>query len=332
MAFNKILIFTEAGKGIGFGHLTRCRSIGNAFILAGYACDYILEIKEFEPDNKRSECSFSWHKELYLDKNPEDCIALVDSYLADKECIKKIAGYYPFTIVIDDYNRIEYPVDLIINPGEDLNQIDYSNQVAEILKGVDYILLRPEVARKAHHYHQFNNAINKILITVGGSDIHNLLYPLGELISGLFPNSQVQVLCPETTKAEFLALHLNNCQILPRQDADEMVSLFLQADLVISACGQTLHELSALGTPFIAILTGNDQRYNQEFYFQNKILRQKIRFDDADLKSKLTKSINELIPQNAREELSRQLANLIDVKGPENILKAIIKRVNKKLI
>ncbi|MCB0820271.1 MAG: hypothetical protein KDC13_06580, partial [Bacteroidetes bacterium] len=272
MAFNKILIFTEAGKGIGFGHLTRCRSIGNAFVLAGFKCEYIIETKEFEPDNKQGEYSFSWHNELYLDKNPENCITLIDSYLADKTCIKKIADFYPYTAVIDDYNRIEYPVNLIINPGEDLNQIDYSNQKAEILKGVDYILLRPEVAAKAHEYHFFNDSINKILITVGGSDIHDILFPVGELVSKLLPESQVQILCPEAAKAELLSGNLLNCQILPRQNAEEMVSLFLQADLVISACGQTLHELAALGTPFIAFLTGDDQRYNQEFYFQNKIL------------------------------------------------------------
>jgi spore coat polysaccharide biosynthesis predicted glycosyltransferase SpsG len=108
-----------------------------------------------------------------------------------------------------------------------------------------------------------------------------------------------------------------------------MVALFQSSDLVISACGQTLHELACLGTPFIGILTGDDQRYNQAYYIENGVLGGLIRFDDADFEEKIRIQLEELRFPELRKELTSRLPELVALNGAANARDLMINRAEK---
>jgi UDP-2,4-diacetamido-2,4,6-trideoxy-beta-L-altropyranose hydrolase len=53
----KIFIVTEGGKGIGFGHITRCTSIYQAFEQKGLIPEFVINgdnsVKDLLPDKKK---------------------------------------------------------------------------------------------------------------------------------------------------------------------------------------------------------------------------------------------------------------------------------------
>jgi spore coat polysaccharide biosynthesis predicted glycosyltransferase SpsG len=97
----------------------------------------------------------------------------------------------------------------------------------------------------------------------------------------------------------------------------------IQADLVISACGQTLHELAYLGIPCIGITSGDDQVLNMKNYVKSGYLLQEIYWNDVDIEEKIFHSIDILRDRKKRSEVSMTGRSIIRGDGLENIYKKI---------
>lgn len=324
-----LAIFTEAGDGIGFGHLMRCRAIADAFQDLHWKVIIHLFWKGNNCPSDGDLNVYDWHAKPLIDEGSTAQIALIDSYLAGAEVYKSIAQKCSFVCAIDDYNRLVYPVSLVLNPGITAGRIDYSNQVADVLEGKSFILLRAEVRNAKKDLQAVKEDLKAITITVGGSDVHQLLPRLGNLVQEVLSSAQIRIILPDVQQAEALRRELPRVNVLGRQTASEMVDLFQSSDLVISACGQTLHELACLGTPFIGILTGDDQRYNQAYYIENGILRGALRFDDTDLEEKIRIQLEELRFPKLRQELAFHLPELVAQNGAANVRDLMINRAEK---
>lgn len=92
----KVLIITESGKDIGFGHITRCTSIYQAFEEFGIQPQFIVNGDETVPDLlKDRNCRvFDWlndRKTLFTTVKNAD-IVFVDSYLADYDLYEKVSN------------------------------------------------------------------------------------------------------------------------------------------------------------------------------------------------------------------------------------------------
>ena len=131
----KILIVTEAGKKIGFGHYIRCsalrdqlESIGIVTVMYVFAKDYNLEDKKVIKEN--------WIQNLEVLNEYKSCdLVLIDSYLSDFNVYQKIKNTFNVVVAIDDYNRISYPVNCIINPNLSYKGLEYRNQTASAIGG-----------------------------------------------------------------------------------------------------------------------------------------------------------------------------------------------------
>jgi spore coat polysaccharide biosynthesis predicted glycosyltransferase SpsG len=327
MEFKHLAIFTEAGDGIGLGHLMRCRAIADAFREVNWEVTIHLYWKGVHCPTDDDLRVYNWHAQTLSEDGTNAQIALVDSYLADVSVYRSIAKKYPFTCAIDDYNRLVYPVSLVLNPGITAGRIDYSNQVAEVLEGKSFILLRAEVRHANKVLQAIREDLKVITITVGGSDVHELLPRLGSWVREILPDAQIRIILPDVQQAEALRNALATVDVFGRQTASEMVMLFQSSDLVISACGQTLHELACLGTPFIGILTGDDQRYNQAYYIENGILGAELRYDDESLEDKIRIQLEGLRLPERRKHLAGRLPELVSQNGAANSRNAMIDRL-----
>lgn len=322
---NLLAIFTEAGEGIGFGHLMRCRALADAFREIGWEIKiYLYWIGEDLPSDA-DLTPYNWHQEPIPHASNTAGLALVDSYLASAEVYAAISKTYTFVCAIDDYNRLVYPVSLLLNPGITNGLIDYSKQQAPVLEGKSFILLRKEVRLAKLNNQSVHPELRVITITVGGSDVHQLLPRLGKVVLQICPQAFVRVILPDVTQARALKSLLPGLEVLGRQTAAQMIEGFQGSDLVISACGQTLHELSCLGTPFIGILTGEDQLYNQAYYLQNQALKEALRYNDPDLELKLETQLRLFEAQEIRRRMSENLPQLVSVNGASNARDALIK-------
>lgn len=315
---NNILILTEAGKNIGLGHYTRCSALRQAFEAVETPVQMLVYQNEYDIAEHNIVKS-NWLKDIdTVIANKELYTVIVDSYLADANIYKKLQTVCKYLIAFDDYNRISYPCSLVINPNVFFCSIDYSNQTAKCIGGKDYVILREEFRNKTPIGKE-NNNINNILITIGGSDFRGILPKIIE--SCLATNIEsITAVIPDDICYMGLDERL---RILPSQSAESMYGLIQKAQIVISACGQTLHELASMGKATLGICLDVDQIPNQQYYLSAGFLPFDIQWDDSTLSTKIKAGI--AFYDSNENSVSATVSNLFDKNGVLNIVSVIKK-------
>jgi spore coat polysaccharide biosynthesis predicted glycosyltransferase SpsG len=309
---NNITILTEAGKTIGFGHYTRCSSLYQAFIKAGNQVRFIIYENEYAINDPNIQ-SLNWLKSIdSLYPIATTDIAIIDSYLADENTYTQLAERFHKVVAIDDYNRISYPIDLVINPNVFFEDIDYSNQTAVCLGGKDYVILRPEFIQVEPSFSD-NETLQNILITIGGSDFRNLLPKLISICEQQ-KGVNITVIDPENKLS-----NLKHIKVLPAQTATQMVHEMQRADVVISACGQTLHELVTLQKPTIGICLDIDQIPNQNFYTKHGFLSAAIQWNDENIANEIAEQLTGYSLSANRKRIRKVCKSLISKNGAQQI-------------
>ncbi|MBE8398961.1 glycosyl transferase family 1 [Leptospira borgpetersenii] len=309
-----VLILTEAGNKIGFGHISRMSALAYFLHSTGIEVKILLYLNSNTQFGGTfvEKCNWLHDKSVYKLCSDFDII-LIDSYLAEFQIYRSMRSYCKRIIAIDDYNRIIYPVDAIINPNVFFDQIDYSNQSSKCFGGLDFIILR-ESFRKSFELN--SNDEKGILITLGGSDYRNLLSKLCELLNS--NHEQVTVICPEEKKAKELQGKYREICVLGLLNESDMLHEFLKAKVVVSGCGQTLHELYYLGKRTVAICIDHDQIMNQQYYLSINFLKTRIHWNSPFFLSETAFAIDfamktELVSSSMKINPIRNLENYISL-------------------
>ena len=148
----KILILTEGGNKSGLGHITRCVSICNEFILKGIEPIFLIH----GDDSVKSSLKgfeyhlINWVEDLYKTKIliQSSLIVLIDSMQLSRAEIIKIAHLNKNTIHIDDdkqYNILKngFILDWTIDR-DDGFELDKRKIGVTYLVGSEFTPLRPE--------------------------------------------------------------------------------------------------------------------------------------------------------------------------------------------
>lgn len=313
----KLLILTEAGDNIGFGHYMRCSAIQQEARKQGIDTEMCLFVNgNYELAINGRKCNWLEDKSI-LKQYPESSTLLIDSYIATENHYSFFKENFKNVAVIDDYNRITYNADILINPNPYFDKIDYSNQNVKSVGGKDFTIFREAFRKKPGAYNPGKNVKN-LLVTIGGTDFREILPQIIEagLQSGI-PN--ITVVSPDLTSANSEP----RIRMVGQQTAEEMWTLYNWADVVIAGCGQTLHELALLGKPAIGICLDIDQKLNQEYYLEKYYLQEKINWDDTNLGEKIIFSLNNFSPIYTRGLLKNFSPSLVNVSGIENIISTI---------
>ena len=309
---NNITILTEVGKNIGYGHYTRCSSLYQALTNFGNQVRFVVYENEYAINDPNIQ-SMNWLKSIdFISPIEKNDFAIIDSYLADRNIYKQLAKRFNKVVAIDDYNRMRYPVDAVVNPNVFFEDIDYSNQTAVCIGGKDYVILRPEFTQVEPS--AFNTeTLKNILITIGGSDFRNLLPKLISICEHQ-KGTNITVIDPESK-----VNHQQHLRVLPAQSAAQMVHEMKRADVVISACGQTLHELVALQKPTIGICLDIDQVPNQSFYTKHGFLSANIQWNDKIIDNKIADQLKYFSLSSNRKRVSKMCKSLVGYNGAQNI-------------
>ncbi len=117
----KAAIISEGLQGTGYGHLTRCLSIYQAFeeknITPLFIANCDEEGKQFIPNVNFRQLNWienTDEREL-IEQVKDFVIVVIDSYLAPLEIYKKIYKTVNKVVYIDDYLRLDYPPGAIVN-------------------------------------------------------------------------------------------------------------------------------------------------------------------------------------------------------------------------
>lgn len=285
---NRVIIFTEGGDNIGFGHITRCsalyeelvgRDIETIFIVYGNKIDEILEGKEY--------INTDWKNiEFLKDFLKKDDYIIIDSYLANLEIYNFISNNTKKCMYIDDNNRIKYPKGVILNPVlyEDL-EYETTNP---ILRGKDYIIIRKEFLEDIQ---PLKKEID-ILITLGGTDIRNLTPKLIKILQEIDSTFNIAIVIGKAfdNKKEIEALKTDKISLFYNISAMEMRDLILKSKFVICGCGQSINEMLILKANFLPILIADNQERNYNFLVKNRVIKYAINCNDFEKMNEIIKS------------------------------------------
>lgn len=303
----KVLILSEGGSDIGFGHITRCISLYQAFKEKGASPEFVVNgdttIKDLLKDKNYRIFNWLEEKDKLFEIIEEADIVTMDSYLAKKFLYDKISRMTDGRLLmVDDYNRLEYPKGIIVNPTIYGDSLSYSQKNSvDYLLGKDYIILRKEfwgVSEK-----KINKEVKNILITFGGINHSDLARGIVNYLKNKFD-------------FHFYVVDARKNKLT----AKEMLNLMLKADICISGGGQTTYELARVGVPTIGICFAENQRLNLKSWQKKGFIEYVGWYNDRDLLKKIVGVINKLIPYRERIRRSKVGRNCIDGKGVERIL------------
>jgi len=281
----RVVFLSECGFGIGLGHVTRMSALSS--FLASDGFEVSLRTYERQSEN---EALGDWLSDTsWMARTPADCV-IVDSYLATEEHYTILRSAFARVVAIDDYNRMAYPADLVINPNVFFSSMDYSNQRARTIGGIGYLILRESFRRCKRRAVSGSG----VLVTLGGSDFRALLPRLARLADR--PGTMT-IICPEENLRRSLQAQFPGLRICGRLTENEMLEEYLAAKTVVSGCGQSLHELAYLGVKTTGICLAPDQTLNQAYYVAQGFLRESIQWDDENLEDRVLLSIaNPAVP------------------------------------
>ena len=318
MKKNKVIILTEGGKDIGFGHITRCVSLCQAFEERKVEPDLIVngDISILNLLNGRSYKIFNWIKEkdrlLACIKNSD--VVIMDSYLANKILYNEILKVSSFRIlaIIDDHRTINYPDGVVINPSVYGEKLNYPKKEGLVyLSGRKYIILRKEFWEVPEK--KINKCIKNILITFGGIDYSDRIYKIVNYLEKKF-NFNFYIVDP----------------VKKRVNTKEMLDLMLKADICISGGGQTTYELARVGVPTIGICFAKNQVLNLIEWHRRNFIEYIGWNNDPDLFKNLSLAIEKLSSQKLRQKMSEIGRTSVDGQGVRRIIKESLKLSNKR--
>ncbi len=327
----KISIITEGFQNTGYGHITRCISLYQAFEERN-----ILPYFYINGDDKCSSYLngiryeiIDWlnHPAQLIKKIINSDYAVIDSYLASREFYDKISSFCENLLIIDDNLRIDYPESIILNGTINAENFPYQNKAGyNFLLGSNYIPIRKPfwniVSRK------YNKEIKNILITFGGQDIRNLTLPVLKIVQDIYPQVIIHAVFgnKDNNEIEKLKKQYENVKFYSILSAEGIKDLMLNADIVITAAGQTLYELAATGTPTIAIAVADNQKNNIHEWFKTGFLIEPIFYNEINCTKKIADQLHKFNSIALRKKCGSAGRKKVDGQGSRRVVAYLIDR------
>jgi len=230
----------------------------------GYDTRLIVNTTEDLPEMPRKIITADWCDLSVLMPLLKDFgKVIIDSYEADLCVYETIGANCSVALYIDDYMRLEYPKGIVVNPSLHGGKMPYRKKSGvQYFGGTNYVIVRPEFQNVPRINR--NNDRNRILITMGGSDILNLTPLILDSLSKEVPSIQKYVVIGpgfvDTNEIEKAADA--NTKLYHSLTASQMRGLMLQVDVAITAAGQTIYELMSCGVPMIPVKVAANQKWN----------------------------------------------------------------------
>ncbi|MDZ4363647.1 hypothetical protein [Brevundimonas sp.] len=305
-----LVILTEGDAARGLGHVVRCSAYAQGWRARGGHVRWILD-----GDDRAAAIAAAtgpvrrqpWQSGPGQDIGPDD-IALIDSYALTEDLAEALHAQAGQTVFIDDLGRLAYPGGLVVSPAA--QQADRAD-AAEWLTGPAWQPLRSAfqgVPKRA----SVSDDIHRVLVAMGGTDVRGLSGRMVTIVRRLLPDAAIDVLGP-IPPAPGVTAHLD-C------DAEAVARLMTDADLALSAAGQTIFELAACGTPTVMVAVADNQAANLVLWPELAGFEVAGSWDDLDLDDRIARALATLGQSERRESIARRAQQAIDGRGVDRLL------------
>jgi len=329
----KVSIVTEGFQNTGYGHITRCLSLCQAFSKRNIGSTIYVNGDE----NTRSNLPLylynykiidwlNYPAKLIKEINHSD-ILIIDSYLAGKEYYNSFSKVCNLCLFIDDNLRIEYPDGIILNGTINAESFPYPKGVSHTyLLGTKYIPLRDDFRNVPTR--KINPEVRSLLVTFGGQDHKELTVPVLNALNETYPDIQKKVVIGSgfANQKTFEKFESDKVKIEFSPYPHEMCELMTTSDIAISAAGQTLYELAATGTPTIAIAVAENQKNNIYEWKKKDFLLGTIFNTDVNYLKKIIDTIELMKYITTRKRMSLIGKDNVDGQGAARVIDSLISR------
>ncbi len=326
----KVYIITEGSSSIGFGHITRMLSIYQAFEEKGIKPKFIINgddtILDLIKDTEYEIYNWLENKDKLLSEIKNTDIAIIDSYLANKELYERISKVVKVPVYYDDNNRINYPCGVVVNGNIYAKELDYPKKdCIKYLLGLEYLPLRKEFWEVPEK--KIKDKVESIMITFGGDDLRNLTPKVLNFLTKNYPNLNKYVVIGKGFKniQEIENVADGKTNLIFNADAKKMKEIMLKSDIAISAGGQTLYELIRVGVPTISIIVVDNQINNVRKLEKIGSIENAGLWNEKNLFNKLRDYIEKLIHNvDARKKLVEVGKRYIDGRGVFRLVRVLL--------
>lgn len=327
----KVFLITEGSKHIGFGHITRCIGLYQAFEERGINPELIVHGDESSAFllKGKTHSTFNWIKEknrIFALLNKAD-VAIVDSYLASRNFYSEISRLVKLSVYIDDNKRIKYPKGIVINGSIGAEDIKYPSLTGlAYLVGSKYIILRKEFWDTPEKL--ISKKVQRVMLTFGGSDRQNITPEVLKAISKKYPELYKTIILGRGFQNidEIKAVVDSNTKLSFSPGVEKVKKVMLESDIAISAGGQTLYELGRCGVPTIATIIANNQQNNIRGWLKTGFIEFVGWRHDRDFHEKISLSLANLMDFELRKKKSRIGRKYVDGGGSRRIVNYILSR------
>lgn len=330
----RVVVFADAGVGIGLGHLVRCAGFTTALCACGadvwfcapresgvHLADDLLSVPPIaigaSAEALQEACS-EFGAELLV----------VDSYRIPREDRLALTMHGLVLVSFDDNGPHSVGASVVINGSPGAHDIEYAApEDALRLLGPAYQVFRPEFATVPER--GYSDAMRRLLVMVGGGDHLGILPGLIEqfgIIMAERPDLQIDVVAGPYTDAVYSG-YGDRLRVLSR--VTDARSAMLSADLAVSAGGQTILELVRCGTPTLGYSVGEDQLPNLRALARAGAITWCGSAGEPGWLTEMTAHLIYLLDHASRRvELGRRAANVFDGAGAERVAKEIYGLLN----
>jgi spore coat polysaccharide biosynthesis predicted glycosyltransferase SpsG len=265
-----IALHVDGGRGVGLGHAAR--GLGLAAALQARRCDSVFAVSDGATGDYlrrmgqrvvTCEATAAGLRKVCVGVRARGLV--IDSYHVAAHVLARLSdGGLPL-VCFDDTGERDVPSDLLVNGSPAAMSLPYRERPGRrLLLGPAYQVVRsefvPDVTR------DLTGPVKAVLLTVGGDDP---LGVVGELLPGLAsgwlassPGARLDVVIgPFTSGPSWRDVPAG---VRVHQALADLRTLMIEADLAVSAGGQTLYELFRCGTPTVGICVAADQAPNLE--------------------------------------------------------------------
>lgn len=263
----KVFIVTEANQQVATGHLMECIVCARVLIDKGMEVSFWINNDADSVLKKRIPCLFKEYimsiqqnyGEFFEEINKVESGVVIFNLREIKEVFLEKLNRYKNdgikVICIDEFGHRNLKADVIINPMKDEYYWEYKGSDARLYSGAKYLVL-PQILNEYHKKEKhIEKCIKNIVITMGGVDPKDYTTCLLQIMPEIFPEAKIQVILGggNLNKERIVSMVENIDNAFVRINVNDLLGRMYNADLVICAGGNTLHEVACIGTPAIVI-------------------------------------------------------------------------------
>jgi len=323
-----VYIITEGGRDIGFGHITRCLSIYQAFEKIGITPFMLIQgddtihtllqgiryqLIDWQKENEKLNSLLS---------NAD--MVIIDSYLAEKKLYKEISQKVKISVYIDDNNRIRYPPGIVINGTTYAKKLGFKKTPGTTyLLGKQYALFRKEFWHVPQKH--IKKRITSILVFLGANDSKNLTPKILQLLIKEYPEWEKNILITDgfTNVSKLISMKDSNTVIIKNADVKKIKELMISSDIAITSGGQTIYELCRIGIPAVVIAVAENQMQSIGDLKKLGVIFYAGKWNNAALMNNMQKYLETLNIYDTRLKTSAKMRKVFDGKSTLHLVKKL---------